>query len=70
MMKNIQLFDYQENMVERVQEAFKRHDAVMVQMPTGTGKTHVLAAIVGLFLKKNVCIFLNGGAGIIVRWRN
>ena len=56
MMKNIQLFDYQENMVERVQEAFKRHDAVMVQMPTGTGKTHVLAAIVGLFLKKNVWV--------------
>ena len=56
MTKDIQLFDYQENMVKRVQEAFRRHDSVMVQMPTGTGKTHVLAAIVGLFLKKNVCV--------------
>ena len=56
MTKDIQLFDYQEDMVKRVQEAFRHHDSVMVQMPTGTGKTHVLAAIVGLFLKKNVCI--------------
>ena len=55
-MKKIKLFDYQEDMVKRVQEAFRHHDSVMVQMPTGTGKTHVLAAIVGLFLKKNVCI--------------
>lgn len=55
-MKKIKLFDYQEDMVRRVQEAFKRHDAVMVQMPTGTGKTHVLASIVGLFLKKNVWV--------------
>ena len=53
-MKDILLFDYQEDMVKRVQEAFKHHDAVMVQMPTGTGKTHVLAAIVGLFVKKKV----------------
>ena len=55
-MKEIKLFDYQEDMVNRVQEAFKRHASVMVQMPTGTGKTHVLAAIVGLFLQKNVWI--------------
>ena len=55
-MKNIQLFDYQEDMVKRVQEAFRHHDTVMVQMPTGTGKTHVLAAIVGLFLKKTVWV--------------
>ena len=55
-MKEIKLFDYQEDMVKRVQEAFKHHDAVMAQMPTGTGKTHVLASIVGLFLKKNVWV--------------
>ena len=56
MLKDILLFDYQEDMVRRVQEVFKRHDFVMVQMPTGTGKTHVLAAIVGLFLKKEVWV--------------
>ena len=53
MMKDIQLFDYQEDMVKRVQEAFKHHDAVMVQMPTGTGKTMVLANIVFSFLEKS-----------------
>lgn len=56
MTKDIQLFDYQEDMVKRVQEVFRHHDSVMVQMPTGTGKTHVLAAIVGLFLKKDVWV--------------
>ena len=52
-MKKIKLFDYQEDMVKRVQEAFKHHDAVMVQMPTGTGKTMVLANIVFSFLEKS-----------------
>ena len=52
MTKDIQLFDYQADMVKRVQEAFKHHDAVMVQMPTGTGKTMVLANIVFSFLEK------------------
>ena len=56
MTKDILLFDYQEDMMKRVQKAFIHHDSVMVQMPTGTGKTHVLAAIVKLFLKKNVWV--------------
>ena len=55
-MKKIKLFDYQEDMVKRVQEAFKHHDAVMVQMPTGTGKTYLLAALVSLFLKEEVWV--------------
>ena len=53
MTKDIQLFDYQEDMVKRVQEAFRHHDSVMVQMPTGTGKTMVLANIVFSFLEKS-----------------
>ena len=56
MMKDIQLFDYQTDMVKRVQEAFRHHDSVMVQMPTGTGKTYLLAALVGLFLKEEVWV--------------
>ncbi len=56
MTKDIQLFDYQEDMVKRVQEAFKHHDSVLVQMPTGTGKTYLLAALVGLFSKEEVWV--------------
>ena len=56
MTKDIQPFDYQEDMVKRVQEAFRHHDSVMVQMPTGTGKTHVLVAIVEIYLKKYVWV--------------
>ena len=52
-MKKIKLFDYQEDMVKRVQEAFRHHDAVMVQMPTGMGKTMVLVNIVFSFLEKS-----------------
>ena len=52
-MKKIKLFDYQEDMVKRVLETFRYHDSVMVQMPTGTGKTMVLANIVFSFLEKS-----------------
>lgn len=42
----VRLYDYQREMKDSVLEAFVSHDAVMCQMPTGTGKTHVLASIV------------------------
>jgi len=45
-MKPTMLRDYQQEIVFRVHEAWKCHRSVMVQMPTGTGKTHVLAQIV------------------------
>ena len=44
-MKEIKLFDYQEDMKERIGDAFEDRQSVMVQMPTGTGKTHLLVAI-------------------------
>ena len=40
------LRDYQQEIVSRVHEAWMHHRSVMVQMPTGTGKTHVLAEVV------------------------
>ena len=49
-MKKIKLFDYQEDMKRRVADAFGCHRAVMVQMPTGTGKTVLLASIVRQFI--------------------
>jgi len=48
-MKDCSLRDYQQEMIARVQEAWRHHRSVMVQMPTGTGKTHVLASIVANF---------------------
>ena len=40
------LRDYQEDICRRVREAFVTHRSVMMQMPTGTGKTAVLASLV------------------------
>lgn len=67
-MKEIRLFDYQQEMLENITEVFsaavfdtvlynekgKRVNvgsSVMVQMPTGTGKTYVMAAVVRWFLE-------------------
>jgi Rad3-related DNA helicase len=33
-------------MIARIDAAFKAHRSVMVQMPTGTGKTYLLASVV------------------------
>ena len=43
----LHLRDYQQSSVRRVIEAWTCRRSVLVQMPTGTGKTRVLAAIVG-----------------------
>lgn len=45
-MREVCLFDYQADMVRRILEAFRSHVSVMVQMPMGTGKTHVLVSVV------------------------
>ena len=50
-MKNIKLFDYQEDMRERIEKALRLHRSVMAQMPTGTGKTVLLASVVESFLR-------------------
>lgn len=52
-MNKITLFDYQEEMKRRIGEAFGSHQSVMAQMPTGTGKTFLLASVVGAFLRNN-----------------
>ena len=49
----IMLRDYQIDICSRVREAFDKHRSVMVQMPTGTGKTVVLASLVQQFLHDN-----------------
>ena len=67
-MKEIKLFDYQQEMLENIVKAFSAAafdtvfydekgervnvgSSVMVQMPTGTGKTYVMAAVVKWFLE-------------------
>ena len=52
-MKNIKLFDYQEDMKERIEKALRLHRSVMAQMPTGTGKTVLLASVVEAFLREH-----------------
>ena len=47
------LRDYQIDICSRVREAFEKHRSVMMQMPTGTGKTVVLAEMVRQFLHDN-----------------
>lgn len=66
-MKEIKLFDYQQEMLENITEVFSAAafdtvlynekgkkvnvgSSVMAQMPTGTGKTYVMAAVVKWFL--------------------
>ena len=45
-MKDIQLYDYQREMSERIEATFRSCQSVMVQMPTGTGKTILIAEVV------------------------
>ena len=65
-MKKIKLYDYQQKMLENIINVLtsaatstfynengkkeKVGSSVMVQMPTGTGKTYVMAAVVKWFL--------------------
>ena len=52
-MKKIELFDYQEDMKSRIEKALCLHRSVMAQMPTGTGKTYLLTAVIGSFVRAN-----------------
>ena len=40
------LYDYQKEMLRQIEDAFVTHQSVMVQMPTGTGKTVLLSEVV------------------------
>lgn len=54
------LYDYQQDMKERITRSFMSARSVMAQMPTGTGKTVVLATVVREFLcdKKNARVWI------------
>ena len=59
-MKEIRLYDYQAEMKERIEAAFRSCQSVMVQMPTGTGKTVLLAEQVKSEERrvKNPCVWI------------
>ena len=59
-MKEIRLYDYQAEMKERIEAAFRSYQSVMVQMPTGTGKTALLAEQVKSEERrvKNPCVWI------------
>ncbi|WP_460198189.1 DEAD/DEAH box helicase family protein [Segatella asaccharophila] len=52
-MKFFHLYDYQQDMKGRIKEAFRSHQSVMIQMPIGTGKTYLLAAVVSEYITRN-----------------
>ena len=52
-MKEIKLFDYQEDMKGRIEGELRLHRSVMAQMPTGTGKTYLLTAVIDSFVSNN-----------------
>ena len=62
------LRDYQIDICTHVRKAFEHHRSVMVQMPTGTGKTIVLASLV-IEILKNERIKGRSGRILIVAHR-
>lgn len=48
----ITLHDYQIEVVEKIQADWVQHQSIMLQMPTGTGKTIVFAEIISRHLKE------------------
>ena len=60
MRKEIQLYEYQKDMLRQIEDAFGTHQSVMVQMPTGTGKTVLISEVVKREERrvKNPCMWI------------
>ena len=58
--KEIQLYEYQKDMLRQIEDAFVTHQSVMVQMPTGTGKTVLISEVVKREERrvKNPCVWI------------
>ena len=58
--KEIQLYEYQKDMLRQIEDAFVTHQSVMVQMPTGTGKTVLISEVVKSEERrvKNPCVWI------------
>ena len=60
MRKEIQLYEYQKDMLRQIEDTFVTHQSVMVQMPTGTGKTVLISEVVKREERrvKNPCVWI------------
>ena len=60
MRKEVQLYEYQKDMLRQIEDAFVTHQSVMVQMPTGTGKTVLISEVVKREERrvKNPCVWI------------
>ena len=60
MRKEMQLYEYQKDMLRQIEDAFVTHLSVMVQMPTGTGKTVLISEVVKREERrvKNPCVWI------------
>lgn len=56
--QHIHLFPFQSEMVSRIAKSFETNRSVMVQMPTGTGKTHIIAAVTKSFIDKGPYVWI------------
>ena len=56
----MQLYEYQKDMLRQIEDAFVTHLSVMVQMPTGTGKTVLISEVVKREERrvKNPCVWI------------
>ncbi len=61
------LRDYQKEMLERLHQAWEEYQSVMVQMPTGTGKTYLMAEAIRTITNQQETII--GGGVLIVAHR-
>ena len=50
------LRDYQQSVLDELHQVWRKNRSVMVQMPTGTGKTVLLAAVIREYAKKGVLV--------------
>lgn len=54
------MYEYQKDMLRQIEDAFVTHQSVMVQMPTGTGKTVLISEVVKREERrvKNPCVWI------------
>ncbi len=55
------LREYQQEAIDEILSSFEKNDSIMLQMPTGTGKTTVFAELIRIWIKE-----INSGQRVLV----